>query len=912
MAAAAPLSAQAVGGVSGFVREAGETKTPLQGARLVVDDGRYVAVTDAEGFYRLREVPAGWHAVSAASIGHRPVSRDSVLIRSGQITRLDFSLTVDPVGLEPIEVVSQRVDSVLDPFVVTDAQRFTAEELRRLPVTTVEEAVALSAGAVGESYRGGRIGEQAFIVDGLGIKNQLDASTSTTTLGLPTDMLAETSLITNGFSARYGQAISALVNVVTRDGGQKWSGHAAYETDRPFGDGLDYGLDRAILSGDGPVAGGVTVVGAADLSGRMDADPVNAPAPSDSRDPRHDEPWLLPHNSGQLINLAGKVTAPLGRTRTLRLLAAQSNEQRFLYDPLYKYEPDLGPARRLTGTFISGHFQQVLEKPGIVGDVRVGYFDREFLRGTSVDPPDYSVGAFTFDKLDIVGEDIARRQDTVAGNRQIIGFSPPAPSDKTPWGVPAYYMGGSSKGDVAWNKYKDLRSRLDLSISAGTSGDFYVGGEYASQQVRTFNRVLGYLPAGDSVPDATASTLDPYAAALYAEAQYRKDELAFTAGLRYDQFSGRLDLPGQPAETQHGLSPRFAVSTVFKGATFVASYGVFRQPPDYQYLVDAAFDDTVRTGRFRQGNPNLGFEENTQYEFSLRVRPSQITSVRANLYIKRLDGLVASVPLGVNPDSSIFGNADAGSVKGLELILEREFRRNWGLRVSYTLQQANATSTSAFLLRQQIRVDPNTGDTTFPAKVEFPLDYDRRHSLILIGTGETPTRWGPTLLGAHVLADFQGSLIFRWGSGLPYSRTNLAGDSLVGLPNDNRLPSTSSLDMLVRRPFRMGKLGGSVYLDGRNILNKRNVVAVRRTSGNVNATNAEIQALVDSAYAMHPEPIPYESPRYRAWADLDHNGYVDGAGELMPLYQSAVKDYTQPLFFFGPPRLLRLGIELLF
>jgi hypothetical protein len=89
--------------------------------------------------------------------------------------------------------------------------------------------------------------------------------------------------------------------------------------------------------------------------------PVNAPAPSDSRDPRHDQPWLLPHNSGQLINLAGKVTAPLGRTRTLRLLAAQSNEQRFLYDPLYKYEADLGPARRLTGTFISGHFQQVLE-----------------------------------------------------------------------------------------------------------------------------------------------------------------------------------------------------------------------------------------------------------------------------------------------------------------------------------------------------------------------------------------------------------------------------------------------------------------------------------------------------------------------------------------------------------------------
>ena len=48
------------------------------------------------------------------------------------------------------------------------------------------------------------------------------------------------------------------------------------------------------------------------------------------------------------------------------------------------------------------------------------------------------------------------------------------------------------------------------------------------------------------------------------------------------------------------------MSTVLKDATFVASIGRFSQPPDFQYLVDAAFDDTLRTGRFRRGNPNLG------------------------------------------------------------------------------------------------------------------------------------------------------------------------------------------------------------------------------------------------------------------------------------------------------------------
>ena len=104
------------------------------------------------------------------------------------------------------------------------------------------------------------------------------------------------------------------------------------------------------------------------------------------------------------------------------------------------------------------------------------------------------------------------------------------------------------------------------------------------------------------------------------------------------------------------MSPRFAVSTVLKGATFVASYGRFTQPQDYQFLVDAAFDDTTRTGRFRRGNPDLGFERATQYEFSVRIRPTAQTSVRVGVYQKRLTGLVASVPLGLNPDSTIFGN----------------------------------------------------------------------------------------------------------------------------------------------------------------------------------------------------------------------------------------------------------------
>jgi hypothetical protein len=39
---------------------------------------------------------------------------------------------------------------------------------------------------------------------------------------------------------------------------------------------------------------------------------------------------------------------------------------------------------------------------------------------------------------------------------------------------------------------------------------------------------------------------------------------------------------------------------------------------------------------------------------------------------------------------------------------------------------------------------------------------------------------------------------------------------------------------------------------------------------------------------------------------------VDGATELEPLYLSAAEDYSQALFAYGPPRLVRLGMEVRF
>lgn len=889
--AALPLAAQTSGAIAGHVRDAVSGR-PVANARVVVD-GRQSSLVDTLGAYRVREVRSGWHRVEAMFIGFHVTKRDSVLVRAGETTVVE--LTLQPIALQlDTVVVTAAPDPVLDPLVTADVQRITADEIRRLPVTTLEEAVALSAGAVGESYRGGRLGQQAFIIDGLGVKNGLDASNGPLGLRLPPDILTEAALVTNGFSARFGQAISGMINVVTKDGGERWEGRAAYESDRLLWGAWDMGLDRLVLAADGPLPRGMGLSAVLDAEGRLDADPVNAPPPLDARDPRTANAAMLPHNSGERVDAGLKLRVPLGTRHTLRVFGLRSSEQRLLFDPAYKYELDFAPARRVAGTLLTGHLQRATEK--LTADLRVGTFGREFTRGTLVAPPDLLVGAFSGERFRFVGEDMAREQRTADALAPIPGFAAPHLSELTPWGVPAFFLGGGSRGEIAWNRYRDYRGQLDLSLAAGSDMDILVGGEVSRQHVYTFQRVLGYLPVDTVVPPPTAANFITTNGAAYLETAWRGPDFALTLGVRYDRFAPTPTTPGARPRVRHSVNPRLAFSAALRGATVVASWGRFSQAPDLQYLTDAAFDDTLRTGRFRRGNPNLGFESATQYEFSVRGRPSPWVSVRVNAFQKQLTGLVASVPLGVDPDSTIFGNLDFGTVRGAEVIVERELRDWWGVRIAYTLQQAQATATDAFQLLRRIRLDPG-GDTINPSRLEFPLDYDRRHSM----TG---------IAQARVLGGLELAAIVRVSSGLPFTRTNATGDTLIGLPNSFRLPGQSTIDLLLRRSISVAGRRGSVYLDVRNLLNRRNIESLRRDLGTPGPGPALLQALADQAYQAHPEAIPYESPRYRAFADLDGNGLIEGPAELMPLYVAAARDYSQPLFAYGPPRLIRLGVEI--
>jgi hypothetical protein len=884
------------------------TRRPVAGARIALQPGARGAVTDSAGRYLIRELRPGRYRVEVRALGYAPTARDSIEVPGGQTIVLDVFLRPQAVLLQGI-VVEERPDPVLDPKVVATTHAITAQDLRELPVTTLEEAVALQAGVVGgASFRGGRVGEELYIVDGMGIKNQLDASGGVLGVRIPPAALQEAALITNGFSARFGQALSGMVNVVTRDGPERLSAGVTYETDRPMGDGADYGLDRFVLTVGGPIVGRARFLAVADARARLDDDPVNAPAPTDPLDPRASRPWLLPHNSGEAFDLFGKLTIPLASGHTFRLLGVASDQHRLLFDPVLKYDPDHGPAQQVQGRFALAHYQfaSSSESPHTtLVDLRGGYFVKDALRAPLAAQPDYRFGAFTFGGLDFVGAAIARSRDSAAADAAIPGFGEPVLSQRTPWGVPAFFYTSSPRGELVWNRFREAQLRLDAFFGRGPDTDIRVGGEYVAQRVETFTRLEAYHAVADGAPAARTSAFSPFSGAAYGEFVQRWSDLTATFGMRGDAFNARG--AGQQAlgETKLTLSPRVAISTALGNATVVASFGRFAQAPDFQYLVDAAFDDTLRTGRFRRGNPQLGFETATQYEMQVRIRATPSTAVRVGAYVKRLDGLVASVPVGLDPDSAIFGNADFGTVRGVETTIERDASDGIGLRVTYVLQSAEATATNALDLFRRLRISP-VGDTIIPAVVSFPLDFDQRHQLVAILRARSPDA------APAALRHFDAGLVGRWSSGLPYTRTNLTGDSIIGLPNSQRLPSQFELDLRVSKTFDVGRYRIGAYADVRNLTDRRNVVAVRRDTGRPEPGDVQIQAMAEDAYAAHPDPIPYESPAYRPEADLDHDGLIAGPGELLPLYQRAAADFLQPLFAYGPPRLFRLGVQVAF
>ncbi|MCK4979685.1 MAG: TonB-dependent receptor plug domain-containing protein, partial [Candidatus Delongbacteria bacterium] len=110
-------------------------------------------------------------------------------------------------------------------------------QIKDLPVQNLNDLVQLQAGVVldtkgGIHIRGGRSNEVAYLVDGVPISNQF-ASGGGSLLDLESGSIQELQVISGTFNAEYGQAQSGVINVVTKDPQEYFSGSVtAFTGDR--------------------------------------------------------------------------------------------------------------------------------------------------------------------------------------------------------------------------------------------------------------------------------------------------------------------------------------------------------------------------------------------------------------------------------------------------------------------------------------------------------------------------------------------------------------------------------------------------------------------------------------------------------------------------------------------------------
>jgi outer membrane receptor protein involved in Fe transport len=207
------------GKIAGTVTDANSGE-PLPGVNIVLVGTSFGAVSDFDGNYSIINLPPGSYTVRASAIGYSPVSYGSVRVSIDLTTRQDFKISEETIQLETEVVITAE-----RPLVQKDLTSTTAvvggEDIKQLPVTEISQVIGLQAGNVAGSIRGGRRGETAYWIDGVPVTDVFNGSA---VVDVNPSMVQELQVLSGAFNAEYGQAMSGIVNIVTKEGAEKYSG----------------------------------------------------------------------------------------------------------------------------------------------------------------------------------------------------------------------------------------------------------------------------------------------------------------------------------------------------------------------------------------------------------------------------------------------------------------------------------------------------------------------------------------------------------------------------------------------------------------------------------------------------------------------------------------------------------------
>lgn len=190
--------------------------------------------SDDAGRYRLIGLPPGLHRLDVEFGGFEPQHVDVTLVLDGDAT---LDVTFRPAALRETVVVSSG-PTLVETVRTILGRSILSAELDALPVPgrVVTSLATMTPGvltnlagnatastsivASGQTGRG-----NTFLLDGLSLDDTFQGIVRG---GPPLDAVREYVVMTNGFTAEYGQASGAIVSVLTRSGSNRLAGRTSY------------------------------------------------------------------------------------------------------------------------------------------------------------------------------------------------------------------------------------------------------------------------------------------------------------------------------------------------------------------------------------------------------------------------------------------------------------------------------------------------------------------------------------------------------------------------------------------------------------------------------------------------------------------------------------------------------------
>jgi outer membrane receptor protein involved in Fe transport len=740
-----------------------------------------------------------------------------------------------------------------------------------LPVEDVQSVVNLQAGVVDGHFRGGRIGEVKYLIDGVSVN---DVYSGSSTMEADVSSIQELQVLTGTFNAEYGEALSGVVNQVTKIAGEKYTGSLSlysgdYFTTRTslFPNTNKY-RPQDVYNFQGNLSGPVPL--ADDLlkffiSGRIINDNGYIYGqrkfnPSDSSSFSNNDPtkWYIgstgdnkyvPMNNSKKVTLQGKLALLVGTGRGIVFNGLYQNNEYRVYDHQFRLNPD--------------------------GDY--SYFQKSFLGSASYTQL-FSSKSF----LDFLGSAY------ISDYKQYVYEDPLDPRYVNPQRLadvsgPAFYTGGTQNWHFLHNT-NTYTGKIDFTSQITDIHEIKTGIEYDYhtldyQDIQTIiDASTGFKPALPAPGSFNYNIYKnhPYQVAAYFQDKIELEYLIVNVGVRYDYFqpdasvlsdpnniAALADLtppyPGQyfyRASAKSQVSPRLGISYPIsdKGAVHI-SYGHFFQIPPFDYLYRNPNFRIPLTGDVNPlnqntiGNADLKPQQTVMYEIGLQQEIFTDFGINITTYYKDIRNLLG-VELYLENNFKRYAkfiNTDYGSVTGFTLSFQKKFSNGFSANLDYTFQVAKGDAS-----------DPNDAFNKAQAtppiqanKMLVPLDWDRRHSLNLTTSAGDPE-------------SYLISMVARLGSGLPYTPTFQLTNT--GNQNSSNKPTFFNVDIYLTKYFKLMDVNLSVFAKVYNLFDTANEDNVFTSTGRAGYALEETQQQsiprgVNNLAQFYTRPDYYSSPR---------------------------------------------------